>query len=305
MELEALVWNRERTDDAVITVNRSTQETLIDGEDLDPGYEPGVRATFGWAPDQQQGFEISGFWLNGQSESETASLPLAPGPVFPSEPIQVVGSFLIPTLQGFRGDWRHEVELKSELWGLEANYIRAVDIADGVEVDLLGGLRYVRFDEDFDLHVLDNDPGRPTQFISDWDLDTSNNMFGAQIGVAVSAPLTDWVSLGFDVKGGVFANRAKIENSYVDGEVNLSDSFSKSEWGVAGLVQAGLGLTFPITPGIEAGFGYEVFYIDGVALAPDNFRNSFLHAEFGNRLKVDSSGSALYHGANAHVRIRF
>ena len=63
-------------------------------------------------------------------------------------------------------------------------------------------------------------------------------MFGAQIGIDVAAPLADWVTLGFNARGGLFANRAKAKHSYVDGEVNLSDSFSESEWGVAGLVQA-------------------------------------------------------------------
>lgn len=301
-EVEVLYWNLERFDDTPISVNGTTDTVLIDSSDLDPGFQPGTRATLGWSPEPWERWEVSGFWVGTHSMSETVTDP-APNP---PEEIQTVTTITFPGGQGFAGDFQHTVELESNIWGIEANYVRELNEISGFRPSVLAGLRYVRFNEKLQLDVIDNDPARLIGLVpSDMDVDVTNDMIGVQFGLMGDTNLTDRLTLSVGGKAGMYANYSEQKTNFNDGEVPFSTSFSESDWGVSGIVQGGFNLGYALTDNMEVSVGYELTFLGGAALAPDNFANAFMNAQFNDPLTLDQGGSILYHGASARFRMTF
>jgi len=105
----------------------------------------------------------------------------------------------------------------------------------------LGGIRYLRYDSDFDYMTLGDDnnalPPRPRFFESLTSVD--NEMIGAQIGGDLWWNVIPGVNIGIGLKGGPMGNHI-TRKSYVaansigpaatPGSLSLSDRASKSAW---------------------------------------------------------------------------
>ena len=65
------------------------------------------------------------------------------------------------------------------------------------------------------------------------------------------------------------------------------------------LAEAGLIALFRVTPRLTLRGGYTAMYMDGVALATENFNTtSSPFAQAGRNVTIDNQGEAFYHGAN-------
>jgi hypothetical protein len=74
---------------------------------------------------------------------------------------------------------------------------------------------------------------------------------------------------------------------------------------IAFVAEAGAGLIYDLTAWCSITAGYRVFYLDGVALGPNNF-NPHLPAPFDIRVpRLDDDGTVLYHGFNAGFELRW
>jgi hypothetical protein len=163
---------------------------LLGGDDIGLGRRNGARLTLGYAPtpDRAWGLEVSGFFLSTTTQRRAVSDSGAPGTP------DLFIPFVDPTLPGenvtnlslagvFAGSATET--LRSRLWGVELNGVKSLGAQGPRRLELLGGVRYLRLDEDYRFRTSSPDipPGRVTVFVTDDEFNASNSFYGAQVGV--------------------------------------------------------------------------------------------------------------------------
>jgi len=258
--------------------------TLLSTGDLSFGTDPGVRVLLGHRVDDCLGWELSyfGIFHAGTSATVTGDNDLA-----------IPGDLGRQSLDFFGAD-RMRFEYSSELHNFEANRIRAIND----NLSLLAGFRYLYLGEQFNINSTDLDTGT-----GDYHIGTSNNLFGAQLGARVQRACG---RLGWDLTGkaGVFGNASKQSQSVTDFPPGffLRSPRSNSGGSVAFVGDVNFSLTYRLTDVWAVRGGYNLMWIEGVALAPDQL-------DFANE---STSGTALHHaggmflhGANVGLEARW
>lgn len=135
---------------------------------------------------------------------------------------------------------------------------------------------------------------------SSTDIRTHNSLVGWQAGFDLWATIVPGIMFGTDVKAGVYGNHAKY-NTHVFGSTtaggtsaDLRETASNNDIAVVGEVNL-MGI-YKVNPNWTIRGGYSLLYLDGVALAPENFNstNPFNNARTVQNL--NNTGNALYHG---------
>ena len=221
----------------------------------------------------------------------------------------------------WRGGWevgaiRHNV--RCTCWDLEARYFRidgwravwgVVDTQvgllsgtydshlDGFELNLrrsvgcgwltvLGGFRFVELDESAAVFT-------DTRLV----LTTAragavNDLYGFQLGADARLWGGCWLAWDAKVRAGVYGNEAATTvMSIQPGVPNLSASAEDSH--TAFLGELGLTGTVQLVDCLALRAGYQLMWLEGVALAPDQFAVADPTTGLAT---VDTSGGALYHG---------
>ena len=92
----------------------------------------------------------------------------------------------------------------------------------------------------------------------------------------------------------MYANRATANTVAVTDTPTVLLEF-ESDTDVAFAAEASVIGLFKVTPRFNIRGGYQVLYLDGVALAAENFNTA---SPFSNRQSfVDNNGNVFYHGA--------
>ena len=149
-------------------------------------------------------------------------------------------------------------------------------------LSIFTGLRYLALDEIFNIHSTDFDEGT-----SDYNIRTENDLFGWQIGATVRRCRG---RVGWDLTGkaGIYGNSAK-QSQYVTDfppPFLLRTHRSTRAGNVAFVGELGISAWYQLTQHLSIRGGYNLFWIEGVALAPDQL-------DFTN---TPTSGTALYAG---------
>jgi hypothetical protein len=126
-----------------------------------------------------------------------------------------------------------------------------------------------------------------------------NHLYGAQIGL--DARLFDRTS-AFQVsllsKAGIYCNAAAANNEYSDSLYDFAASDSGSQLSFLG--EVGLTASLRFTKCLTARCGYQVMWLTGVALAPEQIEAT----DFGTaHLGINTSGSLFCHGATAGLEL--
>jgi hypothetical protein len=107
--------------------------------------------------------------------------------------------------------------------------------------------------------------------------------------------------LGVEAEAGIYGNDTKANTNVVWQEVNVAPSpiqrlnESESDTDVALVAELGAIGLFRLTPRMTIRGGYQLLYLDGVALAAENFN---VASPFSARQAfVDNNGDVFYHGA--------
>jgi hypothetical protein len=117
---------------------------------------------------------------------------------------------------------------------------------------------------------------------------TDNHLYGGQIGGQLDlCPFAGPLSISGVVKAGMYGNYADVELSQT-GFVNISLPRS-DDWNTAFVGELGVIATYPLNDRWSLRGGYQLLYIDGVALATDQ-------PLFVISPQVDTDSSVLYHG---------
>jgi len=166
------------------------------------------------------------------------------------------------------------------------------------------GARYIRLDERFRHTTLVDVPGAAAagrQGNLDYRVSTKNDLVGFQLGADVyvcAIPSRFW--FGGDVKAGIYGNDSHQRTIFqADSIANFSEGVNGQK---ASLVsEANLIAVFRINSHLSLRGGYQVLYIDGVALATENFDSTppAAYQGAGRTPVLNDGGSVLYHGLTA------
>lgn len=157
------------------------------------------------------------------------------------------------------------------------------------------GFRYVRMADD-SIYLTAGNTGSMI-----YTVDATNDMFGAQLGLDSTLKLTTRWSLTAFGEAGVYGNAA-TQKSTLD-FTGGGPVYERATQRRASLVaEGGFMSTFRLAPRATLRAGYQVVYIDGVALSSDNFNFSTGGASplgtalAGRAAVVNDNGNAVYHG---------
>jgi hypothetical protein len=175
---------------------------------------------------------------------------------------------------------------------------------NGFRASLLTGVRYVSVQEHFFYHSESAEPaGGSTINIT---TRTTNDLIGPQIGgffEFYSLPHS-WIT--FEVKGAICGNTSLQATSL---SRTLSDGSPVTSYGsdahtVATAFVGDLELMFnwQITPHCIARMGYQAMWVDGLALATENFGPASGILQIGTAT-INTGGETVYHGPHLGVEI--
>ena len=249
-----------------------SNEILFD----DFSYQEGARLTIDRKYDCTQGWELVYMgpfeWSEETRTSAPGTLNFTPG-----------GSNV--DLSAFNGADRHRHRLETDLDSFEALYK-----SWGWDVIAVScGWRYLDIDEQLTFRSVDANGDRGALLI-----DTSNDLFGFQVGLDLLLPIDRW-SFDSTMKGGLYANLA--ESSVFLRNAGITEANNEEEEiEFAATIEGGAYLRYFLTPRLTARVGYEYLWVYGLAKADE---------QFGRRIKrstgtrVDGNGDIFYHGATA------
>ena len=139
---------------------------------------------------------------------------------------------------------------------------------------------------------------------------TSNQLNGLQATADFSFLETDYFILGGYAKAGVFNNyaRGSITETFQDlqnGKSSYSRTLADTKDRVAFAGNLGLTGTVILHESVRMFAAYEVLYLSGIALAPD--QASGIHTDINNTTSLDlrTHGSALFHGGRIGIEFLF
>jgi len=176
----------------------------------------------------------------------------------------------------------------------------------GGPITWLAGFRWVEWDDRMNI---DYTYANPDPYgAGNLDAHTGNNLYGGQIGADMRLWNTEGiVRVDGITKAGVFYNHAAYQRSsasfaYPDGSSDLAGSVNATDETVSFMGEVGLNASVSITRWLAWRAGYSVFWLSGVATAPQQFAASDLAASTGS---VNTNGSVLLHGVTTGLEARW
>jgi hypothetical protein len=295
---EALFWQRDnQAFNRPLAVTVGDGATVLQTNDLRFPVAAGVRTFYGQRSPEDGGWEVGYFGVYGQSATNIqGTIP----PNYIQLPDPLGGNL---TEDGEFVTARYNSLLNSaevNLFATDSDWI--TDPSGWLTIDWLAGFRYVGVEEDAvlatDCCVMDG------QYLTvPYRARTRNNMFGGQLGVRGRRAWERWALEGW-AKGALMGvAQEQIQDplfDYTGFQQRPALSRSGGEVGFVGDLT--MSAVYRITEvwGIRA--GYSLLWLEGLALAPDQFDFS-TDTGAGTRL-VNSSG-IFYHGANLGLEARW
>lgn len=197
------------------------------------------------------------------------------------------------------------IDYSSDLHNVELNWRQHwVGSHYWLQGSFLMGVRYLRLREDLmyqtlvDAHVdplsgLDRGPAN-----MHYRVNTTNHVVGFQLGGDLFASLLPGLLMGGNLKAGIYGNDARQRSTVVATNLNPDLLESDRSGDAAFVAEGGLTFIYQVHPWLSLRGGYEMLYVNGVALAPENFNTQ---APFvGTRsVAVNNEGDVFYHGLTA------
>jgi hypothetical protein len=282
-----MLWRDNDAMGRAVVLDLNTGDALISADDPDFDMGGGVRAGFSIRRCSNWGWEFQYFGVFGQDDSEFVAL---------ADGLAIPGDLGLSTNNFFFAD-EVSVDYESDLHNAEVN--RVCCCSDGCRtVEFLYGFRYLNLNEEFTLVATDFQEGTST-----YNVETENNLFGAQFGSRVRRFQGRWHLEGTG-KAGIFGNAAELDSDpIVDFPAFVvRPGRSASEGDVAFVGDLNLTAIYRLNNVWGLRLGYNLIWIEGVALAPDqlDFTNT---TDSGKDVSAD--GGVFLHGVNAGAEARW
>ncbi len=129
---------------------------------------------------------------------------------------------------------------------------------------------------------------------------TSNNLYGGQIGGDWKQVFGNGFGIALGAQAGVFAARTEFDaTANFPGLPTLGTSTASTRASFIG--EIGLVGTYNLTPYLQVRAGYQVMWVEGIALAPDQVNS----ANFIGTSSVSNRGGVFLHGAVAGLELHW
>jgi hypothetical protein len=175
----------------------------------------------------------------------------------------------------------------------------------GLTASWLVGVRHIGIHEEFDYVSQSGVPGPGGSSVA-LRTRTGNRMWGPQIGGLFDfyAHNCCWVS--FEVKGALLGNSARQETGALLSSQGLPPAVSqrRDENDTAFSADFDLTVVYHPTRWLTARFGYQAFWLSGLALACENFNIPADKLLYGPA-DIRTGGKVLYHGPHAGLEIHW
>jgi hypothetical protein len=128
----------------------------------------------------------------------------------------------------------------------------------------------------------------------DYLVSTENDLIGAQIGADMFVCISPRFKVGGEAEAGVYGVRAKQRTHVTSTQSPTLNELERDD-DVAFVAEGGAIGLFRVTPRFTIRGGYQLIYIEGVALAVENFNTQ---SPFSARQAfIDDGGEVFYHGS--------
>ena len=245
---------------------------VLRADDFDFNYESGVRVVYGEVVNCIP-FELTYFgthdWNSSIAADGDADLDVPFGPTGGA----FVGASLV------------EASYASELHSIELNILKH----DCCNVTWISGIRYIDAEEDFLLRVSDPSAGLLA-------IGTDNRLLGLQVGADAQYGCGGWC-VGVTTKAGAYLNFAERDVFLRDqGQAQtLTVDREANDTEFAFVAEAVFGISRHLGCGVKLRGGYQVMWMQGMALAPEQLGNTAGGAAFAPPA-LDTDESILYDG---------
>jgi len=190
----------------------------------------------------------------------------------------------------------HDIAYSSSLNSFEMSYRRRWQGRNcRLQGSWLAGIRYVSMNEDF-VHKTRATFQNQPQFM-DYTTSTINSLTGFQVGGDAWVTLIPGLRFGGEMKVGLYGNYTHQNTSIF--ATTISDGIFErtNENGAAFVGEVSLGMTYRINYNWTLRAGYDFLYLDGVALAIENFNNGPPFVAEQRPLFFNNNGDVFLHGA--------
>lgn len=224
-----------------------------------------------------------------------------PGTVYTGSLFSPFSNFGNPAILGL--DYNNAVTLRysSQFYDVEWNLRRTLAMPpEGLQVSLLVGGRYMNIRERFQYHTSSYYPVAPTT--NDIGVSTSNGMLGAQIGALFEFHIEPCWWGDVEIKGAIFDNFARQDTTYVNdsGGVQASYTGGRSGHRTTFALDLDAALGWQINSWLTGRVGYQAIWINGLALASENFQSDVGILTLGPAV-LNTNGNVVYHGPHIGV----
>lgn len=128
---------------------------------------------------------------------------------------------------------------------------------------------------------------------------TTNNLTGIQVGTDVWVCLLPGLRVGGEFQAGVYGNHMNINNYFYTNQVAVPPVVEELDANdVSFIGQANLLMTYRFNYQWSGRAGYQFLYVDGVALAPENFNSIPPQINAPRVTRTNDNGNVFYHGFN-------
>jgi hypothetical protein len=293
--------NRTLNQPVVLDYDSDSAAVVLTTRDFQFDYEAGAKATIGYRLGDRFAVEVV-----YQSLFDTQSAHTVTG----DNNLAIPGDLGLVSYDFFGADIMR-LTYASKFHSVEANLVKLRECNACVEDcsggctktrhwwrDWFAGFRYVYLVEQFDIRSTDFQEGTGV-----YNVRTRNDLLGAQLGTRWG-----WARgrLGCELTGkaGVFGNTASQRQYVIDSppEFPLRPATGDNGGRVSFVGEIGAMVRYEFTNHWALRGGYNLMWIEGVALAPDqlDFTNE---PDSGSRLVAD--GGVLFHGANVGIEARW
>jgi hypothetical protein len=271
---------------------KTTGTEALNSNDLQQGFAAGPKLDLIRHGDSGYDLELSYFQIDGWSSDRSI------GPDTPTDWLVMRSPGFVQTNQ--QTDQAMVWDYATKLYNAELN----VRWNPSSRVTMLAGFRWINLGETL-VGTLNPIPSE----LSDWhfwNTTTTNNLYGLQIGADGKLFERGRFSIDGLVKAGIFDNNAEQTTE-------ISVIFKKQRWASASANAAafagetGLQCKYQVTKGLLLRAGYEVIWLQGVALAPGQIQETStdMRTITTQVLGVNCNSGVLYHGATAGLEYSF
>lgn len=277
------------------------------------GFSAGPKVSLTYQDDSRYGAELSYFNIFDQSATK------AIGPDSPADWLVMKAPGTFWQTQDFPYQamaWKST----TSLYNIEAN--GRLNLSS--RVTLLAGFRWLQLNDNLqgtltptDLtaptwkkhHFYDNifqiKPGEQPagNYPPFWNTSTTNNLYGVQIGADVKILELGRFSLEGLIKSGIFDNNATQSTGVSMQKVVYPSQATTNNSAFVG--EAGLQLKYKIIKGLALKVGYTALWLDGVALAPGQIRETSTTKSSVRALGVNHGSGVLFQGAAVGLEYSF